>query len=60
MWKLTIEQKVKAEYTSGFITNSVEFFGKDIEELALMVIGLSKINVLETTYRFEKVGEDDE
>ena len=59
MWKLTIEQKRKAQYSDGFITDRVEFVGKDIEELALMVVRLQKINAIETTYKFEKVeGEE--
>lgn len=60
MWKLIIKQKRKAEYSEGFVTDKVEFVGKDIEELALMVIRLSKFEVVETTYRFERVGDVNE
>lgn len=58
MWKLIIKQKRKYTHTDAFYTESVEFVAKEIEELALMVVKLSKCG--DAVYTLEKVGEVDE
>lgn len=61
MWKLTTEQKRKYEHTDGFYTDKVEFVAKNIEELALMLVKMSRYeNGVETSYRLERVGEVNE
>ena len=57
MWKLTITQKIKSTVTDMMLDNNVEFVGKDIGELTVIVDRLSKhTGAIETSYKIEKVG----
>lgn len=59
MWKLTITQKRKSEYSDNMITESVEFTNDDINELTMLVVRLTGIETaVETAYKIEKVGEE--
>ena len=59
MWKLTITQKRKSEYTDGTISESVEFYHKNISPLASLIGNLNNhVNDIETAYKIEKVGEE--
>ena len=59
MWKLTITQKRKSEYTDGTINESVEFFNKSIGMLTSLIDSLNNhVNGIETTYKIEKVVEE--
>ena len=59
MWKMTITQKRKSEYTDGTISESVEFFHRNIGSLTSLVDNLNNFsNGIETTYKIEKVGEE--
>lgn len=61
MWKLTITQKRKSEYSENMITESVEFTSGDINELTMLVVRLSSYEMaVETTYKIEKVGVHNE
>lgn len=58
MWKLIITQERKSEYVDGTISEKVEFTGKDINVLTLIVAKLSEHeNGVDTSYKLEKVGE---
>ena len=59
MWKLTVTQKRKSEYTDGTISESVEFSHRSIGTLTSLVDNLNNYaNGIETTYKIEKVGEE--
>ena len=59
MWKMTITQKRKSEYTDGTISESVEFFHRNIGSLTSLVDNLNNFsNGIETTYKIEKVVEE--
>ena len=59
MWKLTITQKRKSEYTDGTISESVELFHRNIGSLTSLVDNLNNYsNGVETTYKIEKVVEE--
>ena len=59
MWKLTITQKRKSEYTDGTINETVEFFHRNIGSLTSLVDNLNNYsNGIETTYKIEKVVEE--
>jgi hypothetical protein len=59
MWKLTITQKRKSEYTDGTINETVEFFHRNIGSLTSLVDNLNNYSSgIETTYKIEKVGEE--
>ena len=61
MWKLTISQKRKSEYTNSIIEERVIFTDEDINELSMIVVRLSMHeNGIETSYKFEMVGEESE
>lgn len=61
MWKLTITQKRKSEHSEYMVTESVEFTSGDINELTMLVVRLSLYETaIETTYKIEKVGVDNE
>lgn len=61
MWKLTITQKIKSTVTDMMLDNNVEFVGKDIGELTVIVDRLSKhTGAIETSYKIEKVGGKNE
>lgn len=60
MWKLTIKQERKSEYTSGNITEMVEFKAENIADLSIMIGMASKFESgIKTTYKIERVeGEE--
>ena len=59
MWKLTITQKIKSTVTDMMLDNNVEFVGKDISELTVIIDKLSKhTGAIETNYKLEKVGKE--
>ena len=59
MWKLTITQKRKSEYTDGTINETVEFFHRNIGSLTSLVDNLNNYSSgIETTYKIEKVVEE--
>ena len=60
MWKMTITQKRKSEYTTdGTINESIELFHRNIGSLTALVNNLNDFsNEIETTYKIEKVGEE--
>ena len=61
MWKLTITQKIKSTVTDMMLDNNVEFVGKDISELTMIIDRLSKhTGAIETNYKIEKVGGKNE
>lgn len=61
MWKLTIIQERLSEGLSYTIKDRVEFVAETIEELAQMVVSISRYaGAIQTSYRIEKVGEEDE
>lgn len=58
MWKLTITQKRKSEYTDGIITECVEFTSGNINELTILVARLTALkSTIETAYKLEPIGE---
>lgn len=58
MWKLIITQKRKSDYSESVYEETVVFYGKDINELSMMIVDLSNHeNGIETSYKIEKVGE---
>lgn len=60
MWKLTISQKRKSEYTNSIIEERVIFTDEDINELPMIVVRLSMHeNGIETSYKIERVGEEE-
>ena len=59
MWKMTVTQKRKSEYTDGTISESVELFHRNIGSLTSLVDNLNNYsNGIETTYKLEKAGEE--
>lgn len=59
MWKLTITQKRKSEYTDGTISESVEFYHKNISPLTSLIGNLNNhANGIETTYKLERTCEE--
>lgn len=61
MWKLTITQKRKSEFSEYMVTESVDFTSGDINELTMLVVRLSSYETaVETTYKIEKVGVHNE
>lgn len=61
MWKLTITQKKPAEFYGGTIDAKIEFVGKDINVLTLIIAKLSEHEGdIETSYNLEKVGVKNE
>lgn len=58
MWKLTITQKRKSEYTDGTIDETVEFISGNINELTILVARLTALkSAIETSYKLEPIGE---
>lgn len=58
MWKLTITQKVKSNFTDMDIDNTLEFVGNDIGELTVIIDRLEKHSgSINTSYKLEKVGK---
>lgn len=61
MWKLTITQKKKSEFSDYMTTDNVEFVSDDINELTMLVIRLSgHENAVETAYKIERVAKEGE
>ena len=59
MWKLTITQKRKSEFSENMITENVEFVGNDINELTMLVVRLAEHeNAVETAYKIERVAKE--
>ena len=59
MWKLTITQERKSEYTDGTIKESVVFLHRTIGKLTSLVDNLNTYeNGGEVAYKIEKVGEE--
>ena len=57
MWKLTIEQKRKSEYSESTITEKCEFTSENINELTMLVVRLTMFDTaIETAYKIDKVG----
>lgn len=54
MWRLTIEQKRKSEYSDGVLTEKVSFEDANINKFANVITALTQSSdVLETSYRIE-------
>ena len=61
MWKLTITQKRKSEFSDCTLEHEVVFYSDSINELGITVGRLSEHEeVDETVYRIDKVGEKHE
>ena len=59
MWKLTITQKKKSEFSVYMNTDNVEFISDDINELTMLVIRLTAHeNAVETAYKIERVAKE--
>lgn len=59
MWKLTIKQERKSEYTNNTITEKVEFVDEDISRLTSIVLWLESLDETnKTEYKIEKAGEN--
>ncbi len=62
MWRLTIIQQRKSEYSNGMFEEKVEFVGTNLDEMCEIIVFLAKREGgKETIYRIEKVeeGEND-
>lgn len=58
MWKLTITQKRKSEFSEYMVTESIEFVSTNITRLTRLIETISVYETdIETTYKIEKVGE---
>lgn len=58
MWKLTIEQERKSEYTNGMFTEKITVKSNDLSELTMLIERLTHCESdCETTYKIEKAGE---
>lgn len=58
MWKLTIIQKRKSEYSDSMMDEIVEFVGNNLEEICELIEKLGKHEGdRETTYIIERVEE---
>lgn len=58
MWKLTITQKRKSDYSEGMIDYSVEFFSAELSELTMLIERITHCNSeCETEYKLERVFE---
>lgn len=54
MWRLTIEQKRKSEYSDSILTEKVSFEDTNINKFANVITALTQSSdVLETSYRIE-------
>lgn len=61
MWKLTITQKRKSEFSENMLTESVEFTSDDINELTMLIVRITAYETaVETTYKIEKAGANNE
>lgn len=61
MWKLTITQKRKSEFSEYMVTESVEFTSGDINELTMLIVRITAYEMaVETIYKIEKAGANNE
>lgn len=62
MWKLTITQKRKSEYSDYTSTDHVELFSKSLHELVNLVDMMMNLvdEAIETTFKIESVKEGEE
>lgn len=61
MWKLTITQKRKSEFSESILPESVEFISEDINELTMLIVRITAYETaVETTYKIEKAGANNE
>ncbi len=61
MWKLTITQKRKSEFSEYMVTESIEFVSTNITRLTRLIETISVYETdIETTYKIEKVGVHNE
>lgn len=61
MWKLTITQKKKSEFSEHMLTESVSFTSENIDELTVLIVRLTAHeNAIETSYKLEKVAKEGE
>ena len=59
MWKLTIEQGRKSEYSDHLVTERVTLTSNKLPEITFLVERMSECEVANgTTYIIEKVGEE--
>jgi hypothetical protein len=60
MWRLTIIQKRKSEYSNGMFEEKVEFVGDDIHYITSIVDKFSKLEtVSETAYKIERIEKEE-
>ena len=58
MWKLTIEQERKSEFTNGMFTEKITVKSSDLSELTMLIERFTHCESdCETTYKIEKAGE---
>ena len=57
MWRLTITQKRKSEYSDHLVSESVFFENKDLYALVAIVTGVQESSVLETEYTIRNIEE---
>jgi len=57
MWKLTLMQKRKSEYSDYMNEQKIEFFSEDLFELAITVERLINHTEVETEFKIERVKE---
>ncbi len=61
MWKLTITQKRKSEFSEYMVTESIEFVSENITRLISLIETIYVYETdIETTYKIEKVGVHNE
>ena len=59
MWKLTIKQERKSEFSNGTFTERIVFKSKDLSELTILIERFAFcVTDCETSYKIEKVGEE--
>lgn len=59
MWKLTIKQKRKSEYTNNMISECVEFTSNNVNELTVLVARLTALeSAVETEYKLEMIEKE--
>lgn len=61
MWKLTIKQDRKSDSSDYTFKEEVTFFSDDLSELTMLIERMAHCKeACETTYKIEKVGENNE
>lgn len=59
MWKLTIKQKRKSEYTNNMISECVEFTSNNVNELTVLVARLTDLeSAVKTEYKLEMIEKE--